>query len=39
VPKLVNKVLVGELPIGEYVTHTMNGLDKVNELIDLLHEG
>ena len=38
-PKLVNKVLVNELPIGEYVTHTMHGLDKVNGLIDLLHDG
>jgi len=39
VPKLVNKVLIGELPIDEYITHNFNGLEKVNECIDVLHSG
>ena len=39
VPKLVNKVLLGELPISDYVTHTFNGLDKVNDLVHMMHQG
>lgn len=39
VPKLVNKALTGEWPIGEYVTHEFDGLEKVNESIDILHKG
>ena len=38
-PKLVNKVLVGELPIDKYVTHSFNGLDKVNDLVHTMHGG
>ena len=33
VPKLVNKVLIGELPLDRFVTHTFDGLDKVNDLV------
>lgn len=29
VPKLVNKVLLGELPISKYITHNYDGLEKV----------
>ena len=29
----------GEMPISDFVTHNYNGLDKVNESIDALHEG
>jgi S-(hydroxymethyl)glutathione dehydrogenase/alcohol dehydrogenase len=29
VPKLVNKVLLGELPIAKYITHKYDGLEKV----------
>jgi hypothetical protein len=32
-------VILGELPIDDYVTHEFNGLDKVNESIDVLHAG
>lgn len=35
----MNKVLLGELPIADYVTHTFDGLDKVNELVHTMHEG
>ena len=39
VPKLVNKVLLGELPIQDYVTHTFDGLDNINDLVHTMHEG
>ena len=39
VPKLVNKVLLNELPIGKYVTHEFDGLDKINDLVSVMHEG
>ena len=39
VPKLVNKVLLGELPLDKYVTHEFEGLDKVNDLVQTMHEG
>ena len=39
VPKLVNKVLLGELPIKKYVTHEFQGLDKINDLVHVMHEG
>ena len=38
-PKLVNKVMLGELPINKYVTHTFDNLEKVNDLVGVLHEG
>ena len=39
VPKLVNKVLLGELPVDKFLTHQFDGLDKVNELVHTMHEG
>ena len=39
VPRLVNKVITGELNIDAFVTHTFKGLDKVNESVDVLHSG
>ena len=39
VPKLVNKATTGEWPITQYVTHELEGLEKVNESIDILHSG
>ena len=39
VPKLVNKVILGELKIDEYVTHTFDNLEEVNKAVDVLHEG
>lgn len=38
-PKLVNKVLLGELPIDKYLTHEFEGLDKVNDMVKTMHEG
>lgn len=37
VPKLVNKAALGEWPIEAYVTHEIEGLDKVNDAIHALH--
>jgi hypothetical protein len=39
VPKLVNKALTGEWPIQDFVTHEFDGLDKVNESINILKGG
>lgn len=39
VPKLVNKVVTGEVMIDDYITHNFTGLDEVNKSIDALHSG
>lgn len=39
VPVLVQRVMRNELPVDTYVTHKMQGLEKVNEAIDALHSG
>lgn len=39
VPKLVERMLSGELPVDHYITHMFNGVDKTNEAIDALHSG
>ncbi len=39
VPKLVNKVVVGELNIDSFITHTFDTLADVNKSIDVLHSG
>jgi hypothetical protein len=39
VPKLSDKVIIGELPIDQYITHTFEGLDKIEDLIHALHGG
>lgn len=39
VPKLVNKIMLGELPIKNFITHEFDGLAKVQELVDALHSG
>lgn len=39
VPKLVNKVIVGELKIDDFITHTIDSLGEVNKSIDALHTG
>lgn len=31
--------MLDELPIEKYVTHTYDGLEKVNELVHTMHEG
>ena len=39
VPKLSDKVLLGELPIDKYITHNFDGIEKVQELVDALKSG
>ena len=39
VPKLVNKVMLGEMPIDKYVTHEFDGLDQVGKLAEVMHGG
>jgi Zn-dependent alcohol dehydrogenase len=39
VPKLVNKVIIGELNVDDFITHTFESLDDVNQSIDILHSG
>lgn len=39
VPKLVNKVVTGELNIDPYITNVISGLKNVNDSIDALHSG
>lgn len=36
VPKLADKVITGELPIDQFITHNFDGLDKIEELIHAL---
>jgi Zn-dependent alcohol dehydrogenase len=39
VPVLVQRVMRNELPVDTFVTHKMQGLEKVNEAVDALHSG
>jgi len=39
VPKLVQTVMRGEMPLEPYITHTFKGLENVNASIDALHSG
>merc|ERR1711936_1514689 len=39
VPKLVQTVMRGEMPLEPYITHTFKGLENVNSSIDALHSG
>jgi Zn-dependent alcohol dehydrogenase len=39
VPRLVNKVMTGELSLDNYVTHEYEGLENVNKSIEALHSG
>lgn len=39
VPLLVKKVLRCDVSLDPFITHTFNGLEKVNESIDALHSG
>lgn len=38
-PKLSDKILLGELPIEKYVTHEFDGIDKIQELVDNMRSG
>lgn len=39
VPKLSDKILLGEMPVDKYITHTFDGLDKIQDLVDALKSG
>merc|ERR1719376_1458380 len=39
VPRLVQTVMRGEMPLDAFITHKINGLENVNSSIDALHSG
>lgn len=39
VPKLVERMMSGELPIDHFITHRFEGVDKTNEAVEALHSG
>lgn len=39
VPKLVDRMMSGELNIDHYITHVYDGVDKTNDAIEALHSG
>lgn len=39
VPKLVERMMSGNIPVDHFITHTFNGVAKTNEAIDALHSG
>lgn len=39
VPRLVQQVVQGVLPLDEYVTHKYNRLEDLNTLVEQLHQG
>jgi len=39
VPKLIERMLAGELPVAHFITHKLHGVDKQNEAIETLHKG
>lgn len=39
VPKLVERMMSGEIPVDQYITHTFDGVQTTNEAIDALHGG
>ena len=39
VPKLSDKILLGEMPVDKYITHTFEGLEKIQDLVDALKSG
>jgi S-(hydroxymethyl)glutathione dehydrogenase / alcohol dehydrogenase len=38
-PKLVERMLNGTLPIKHFITHRLQGVEATNQAIDILHEG
>lgn len=36
---MVNKVILGELNLDDFITHTFDSLEDVNKSIDILHSG
>lgn len=39
VPKLVERMMSGEIPVDQYITHTFDGVQTTNDAIDALHCG
>ena len=39
VPNLVKQYLEGSLPIDQYITHTFQGVESIDEAMHILHEG
>ena len=39
VPKLVERMMSGEIPVDQYITHTFDGVQTTNDAIDALHGG
>lgn len=39
VPQLVDKYMSGELPIEHFITHEYQGVESINEAMDMLHHG
>ena len=38
-PKLSDKILLGEMSIDKYITHTFEGLEKIQEFVDTHKSG
>jgi S-(hydroxymethyl)glutathione dehydrogenase/alcohol dehydrogenase len=39
VPKLVQRMMDGQLPVDHFISHTLEGVDKTNEAIHILESG
>ena len=39
VPKLVERMMSGEIPVDHFITHAFDGVEKTNEAIEALHSG
>merc|ERR1712146_575050 len=39
VPKLVERLMSGQLPINHFITHKLDGVEKTNEAIHILEGG
>jgi len=39
VPKLVERMMSGDIPVDHYITHVFDGVGATNDAIDALHSG
>ena len=39
IPRLAQRVITGELPVDQYITHVLKGIDKTNDAFEALHSG
>ena len=39
VPELVDQSVAGELKVDHYITHTLSGVEKINEAVEIFHSG